>query len=221
MHNPTIAFAALVALATTAAAANAATLTYTGAHFDTVSYFGPPHPGSDKPQVGPYSTADRVTAVIELDIEIGANWTWKDMTPHIVAFHTLTDGVVDYVDFDFPYAINPFKWLDLSTDADGNIIDWSLNAFGGSQDFVSLRATRAGDSVGYGYETGYFDPEIIELFPGSTGMWCCTGESASAESSSAGAWTVSPKVVPLPGALPVLAGAIGLVGLIGYGRRRG
>ena len=52
-------------------------------------------------------------------------------------------------------------------------------------------------------------------------MWCCTGESASAESSSAGAWTVSPKVVPLPGALPVLAGAIGLVGLIGYGRRRG
>jgi hypothetical protein len=213
MRKPILAFAALVALATSAVAATATTLTYTGARFDTVTYSGPPRPTSDKPAVGPYTTSDRVVAVIELDIDIGASWSMKDMTPHIIAFHTLTDGVIDHVNFVFPYVFGQLRWLDLSTDAEGNITDWSLNAFGGSGDFVSLSATRAGDRVAYSYETGYFDPEILALFPGSTGLWCCTGESASASSRTPGTWTVAPAVVPLPASWLALAGGVGLLGL--------
>jgi MYXO-CTERM domain-containing protein len=168
-----------IALLSSPAAHADVILTYTGNDFTSVS--------------GPYTTADRVTASINLAIPLADNLNLAPVTP--LAF-SLGDGVQTITNAP----IRTDSSFAFTTDATGTIIDWRIDVrvVALPNDIVTT-----GGPAGQGIDEGIIDPVQVGSVFGDPGTW-----------------TTSASAVPAPPLSNLAAfGVLGLAFLWRRGRR--
>lgn len=200
-----IPYALAVLLTFLALPATAATVrySYTGADASTYSgsetTYGPP----PYPITAPWVPPAPVTGWIELDTNLAANLTNVNISTLVDNWAFDSGGFLQLQNIDFPCNCGSDFTMFVSTNAQGAITEWSLDA------------TTGGD-IGYGSFTSRFvdaplsenGESIFRSYYGSPGICCSNTWTAS--SASVGSWSAT--VVPIPGAVWLFASALGLMG---------
>ena len=153
-------------------AAHAKTYQYTGGSVTEFRhYMGPGQPTQYEP-VGPSIT--KLSAVFEADLAPGT--TTEVGSVRIVAgpLHAIGYG-------------------DVTTDDDGNIVDWYLSAYVGGSDYAHFELKTHSEELRYRYEFA------------CTGSSYCIGTELIKLNAEGGSWAV----VPVPASLLLLVSALG------------
>jgi hypothetical protein len=143
---------------------------------------------------GTYSTADSVTGYIDLATALGDNFSLAPVTYSSFSF---TDGVQTITNATPGVSV---ALLQVATGPTGGIDEWAIEVFITFSSKVIYTCNCYGDEEEDFAESGGGSAENLGL----PGAWATSVSSAT----------------PIPAALPLFAGGLGVLGLLGWRRKR-
>lgn len=146
----------------------------------------------------PYTTSDKVTASIVLSAALADNLSEEQVMP---ASFTLTDGHQTITNLNTPsLAANLFEF---STNAKGKITDWVIDTGGPIGEINTVNSSILSQSFD---NAELNSPTAIGQNFNDPGKWAGPNQPIAS--------------TPLPAALPLFAGGLGVMGLLGWRKKR-
>jgi hypothetical protein len=186
--------------------------TYTGNFFNQFVNSTPPD--------GMYDSSMRVTGSFEVANPLAPNLSFENIKANVLHF-SFSDGRNQLTDLNSPFPL----FDQFFTDGLGNITAWNIGLSG---------IGNTGTNTTERHVFTFFEPFFPLNNPGidhgliavctdfQSGLGCVTAHSDDGIiQSSPGQWTITTlPEVPLPAALPLFATGLGVLGLLGWRRKR-
>jgi hypothetical protein len=170
--------------------------TYTGSTFTSVH--------DENPPAGSYA-GNSISISFTLADPLGSNLGNVNIAANVLSF-SMSDGLytLDQTSFE------NMKFEEIDTDGSGNIVGW----------FIQVSGWVIGDSTDGVYD-GMLSSDRLSLDYAHAEQW--PGPIIhydEASTSTLGTWSRSDSAVPLPAALPLFASGLGVMGVLGWRRKR-
>ena len=146
----------------------------------------------------PYTTSDKVTASIVLSAALADNLSEEQVMP---ASFTLTDGHQTITNLNTPSL--PANLFEFSTNATGKITDWVIDTGGPIGEINTVNSSILSQSFD---NAELNSPTAIGQNFNDPGKWAGPNQPIAS--------------TPLPAALPLFAGGLGVMGLLGWRKKR-
>jgi hypothetical protein len=183
------------------------TYTYTGNIYRSGTRFG--FDNQQPPDGGYVIETMSVSGSFTLASPLAADFPFTNVTPNVLNF-SFFDGRNEVTNLN---AVNPS--FEVGTNSTGNINFWHIIVH--TNDVLTFRGQQE-----WRIPTVFDRADIIECV--FAGINCtATNSDFAFNERSAGTWSVTSDgtpVVPLPGALPLFATGLGVLGLLGWRRKR-